>query len=656
MNFLQRWFTRLHAWIDPRFDKFIRTAGGSLERAEAEILDLREKNSARRQRIAEEQQEIRECLQMLGPQWGPDSRRPITAKGIESLREAKAPAGVVACYERLWELELALEDRGWIRELTVTNFEFSLFGVHRIIALCRLYKIKNPLIRRGIQICACYVFGRGFSISSDDETENQILQDTFNDPRNAPELGHAGMVEKEEQRWTDGNLFLVCFRASDDGTTIFRQIDPVEVVKIITDPDDVVTEWYFHRRWMAQVFDPNSGQIQNTPMQAYYPAVGYEPPDPPQTIGPENIEVRWDEPVLHEKCGSMLKWQWGIPLAYPAVDYARAVSKLINNWCSIQEAMARFAWQVETQGGLPAIANLKQSFATTLASGDGSMYEQNPPPNAASTWISGPGNKLTMSKTSGMIDSPEIGRRVAHMVYMVFGLPETFFADASVGTVATATSLDRPTELKFLDAQEKWRQFLQRVCTIILDNSAAAPKGKLREARVKVAKPRTPVQISFPSILEHDIVQQINAIVAAGTLNGFEITGIDERVLIGLLLQELQVENWQEVLELMYPEDEYEDLIDRTKLLAKQQEDALEPAPAPAAPGAAGTDQGPTGTPTPAPAPPNPNNPLQPAQPHAPTPKKPKVKRLSPAEATKLERAVESLERAVLQMKAGKVA
>jgi hypothetical protein len=645
MNLLQRLLVRLSAWVVPSLGKIIRTGGGTLERAEMEIAQLRERESARRRHAQEERQEIIECLQMIGPSWVPAGGRP--KRSVESLREASAPPGVVACYERLWELELALEDRGWVRELTTSNFEFSLFGVHRIIALCRLYKIKNPLIRRGIQISACYVFGRGFSISSDDEDENEILQSTFTNPRNLPELGHSGMVEKEEQRWTDGNLFIVCFRDPQDGTTLFRAIDPVEIVKIVTDPDDIAAEWYFHRRWMAQVFDPSTGQTLPTPMQAWYPAVGYDPDEKPQTIGPEGVEVRWDEPVLHEKCGGMAKWVWGIPLAYPAIDYARAVSKLMNNWCSIQEAMARFAWQVETQGGLPAIANLKQSFATTFASGDGSMYEQNPPPNVASSWISGPGNKLTMSKTSGMIDSPEVGRRVAHMIYMVFGFPETFWADASVGTVATATSLDRPTELRIKDSQQWWSAFIQRVGNIALDNSAEAPKGKLREARVKVAKQRSQVKVNFPSVLEHDIVQQINAIVAAGTLNGFEITGIDERVLIGLLLQELEVENWQEVLELMYPEDEYDDLIDRTKLLQVQQDDALAPTAEPGAP----VSQGPTGTPTPMAAPPNPNDPLQAAHPQAPKPKKPKAKHMSGAESAKLERAVESLTRAVRLMK-----
>lgn len=603
----------------------------------------------RRAAIREEQSELRQSLSLIGGDtWVPQGRA-LTAKTAEALREANAPGGVVRLTEQLWDLELALEDRGWVRELNVANFEFSLFGIHRIIALCRLYRIKNPLIRRGIQVSAFYVFGRGFSISCEDETANDVLQACLNSPGNKKEFGHCGMVAKEEAVWTDGNIFLVYFRDELTGELLFRTIDPIEIVQIVTDPDDVSKEWYFQRRWMAQEFNTHSGTVTPRATEAWYPASGYDPDDKPEFMGSANAPVMWESPILHHKVGGMDKWHWGVPLAYPAIDYARAVKRLIDNWCSIQEAMARFAWQVETQGGIPAIAALKQNFATTLAIGDGGQPEQNPPPVTASTWISGPGNKLQMSKTSGMIDGPEVGRRVAHLIYMVFGLPETFFADASVGTVATATSLDRPTELKFLDAQERVREFLQQVCTIILEESERSPKGKLSEAKRKTGKSYKDLEIkvTFPSILEHDITEQINSIVSAMTLNGFEVTGIDQKLGIGLLLQELGVENWQEVLELMYPEDEYDDLIDRTEILAKQQEDALNP-PLPAAPGQGGN----TGSATPTPAK---TVPGQPAAPQPPKLKTAKPRRTAAHESAMVARAVASLNAAAKRLEGRKL-
>ena len=624
-----------------------------LRLANAELVLAKRQISAHEQwteaQKKEKYSEVSEALQMIGGgSWLPPGRT-ITAKTAESLREAGAPAGVVRCVEQLWDLELALEDRGWVRELNLANFEFSLFGIHRIIALCRLYKIKNPLIRRGVELSGFYVFGRGFSISCEDEAADRVLQDCLASPENQAEFGHCGMVAKEEAMWTDGNIFLVYFRDQKIGDLIFRTFDPIEIVQIITDPDDVSKEILYQRRWMSQAFNVHSGTVTPKAEEAWYPASGYEPADQPQTMGVSNAPVYWDRPIIHHKAGGLAKWHWGVPLAYPAIDYARAFRTLIDNWCSIQAAMTRFAWQVETQGGIPAIAALKQSFATTLAIGDGGQPEQNPPPVTASTWISGPGNKLQMSKTSGMVDSPDVGRRVALMVYMVFGFPETMWGDASVGTLATAASLDRPTELKIADAQERAREFIQRVGKVILEESERAPSGKLSEAKRKTGKAVKDVEIkvTFPSILEHDIASQINAIVSAMTLNGFEPTGIDTKLGIGLLLQELQVENWQEVLELMYPEDQYDDLMDRTEILAHQQEMELAPPPMPTVPGAGGQ----TGAPAPTPAK---TAPGQPAAPQQPKPKSAKPKRSAAQESAMIARAVASLNNAAKLLEARK--
>jgi hypothetical protein len=639
MNWLQQFSLRLVCRICPPLRKLLNSAGGTIERAETELTILRERDSTRKQAIREEQQELREAIQMIAPSWLPAIQPGASMPRAGSLREAGAPAGVIKCVERLWELELALEDRGWVRELTLANFEFSLFGIHRIIAMCRLYFLKNPFVRRGIEVSSFYVVGRGVTITSPDPDVDEVIQDFFNNPKNQSELGYAGLLRRIQARWTDGNIYSILFGDPKTGEQLIRSIDPIEIVEIVNDPDDVSVERYIHRRWMSQQFDEVSGQRSPKGVEAWYPALGYNPATKPPMI--QNVKVMWDTPVLHEKAGGFSKWQMGVPLAYAALDYARAARKIIDNWCTIQEALARFSWQVETQGGIPAIANFKQTLATTLMSGDG-QYEQNPPPNVASAFVTGPGNKLQPIRTAGTVDSPEVGRRVCHLIYMVFGLPETFFADASVGTVATATSLDRPTELKFLQAQEQLREVLQQIVYYVIEQSESAAGGKLREARKtkKAASERPTVNVVFPSILEHDILAQIQAIVAAMTLGDTQgtVVGIDERIGIGLLLQELNVEDWQNVLEAMYPEDDYDDITDRTPALAKGQQDVLDP-PKPPAPVA------PLGLPAPA------DHTVAPAAAPAPAPP---AKAKPKATADKVERAIAALNRAAQTMREGK--
>jgi hypothetical protein len=128
---------------------------------------------------------------------------------------------------------------------------------------------------------------------------------------------------------------------------------------------------------------------------------------------------------------------------------------------------------------------------------------------------------------------------------------------------------------------------------------------------------------------------------------------MDERLTMGLLMQEFGVENWQDVLELMYPEKDYDPLMDRTPLLAQQQDAALNPPPAPAM-GGAPLNTGPTGMPTPNPAKPAAGQPPETptgAPPQAPMPKKPHAKHMTGAESAQLARAVASLQKAAILLK-----
>lgn len=482
-------------------------------------------------------------------------------------------SGATALKERLADLELALEDKGWTKLIANSTNEFSRWGIVTIICLCRLYFIKNPLVRRGIMTISQYVCGRGVNIAASDEASNQVLQDFLSDPRNAHEIGALGLAKKIQTEYTDGNIFFAFF-ADASGKVVLRTIDATEIDQVVTDPDDASVPRYYHRRWMQQQFDAQSGVVRTQAMEGWYVALGYTPR--------AGIDVQTDDtgqpvPVYHAKFGGLPKWTYGCPLAYPALDYARAYKELLENWCSIQRALARFAWQVKTEGGAPAIAAFRKKLETTLGSGaDLQGVDTNPPPVTGSSFITGPGNELSPIKTAGVQTPLESGRRVLLMVAAAFGLPETFFGDASVGTLATAKSLDRPTELLCKQVQEEWREILQIICRYVLERARTTPGGSLREA---VTDPNTvTISVEFPDILEHDGASRIQQIVSSMTLDGKQVNGIDERIGIGLLLTELGVEDVRTVLESMYPEAEYKDRMDRLN-----QEPAQQPATSPAA-------------------------------------------------------------------------
>jgi hypothetical protein len=617
---------RIRAWLSKRLgiDDLQRSAQqqfldlqrrNEILQDENRALLLRDREDEGRQRAMEERAEYAEALSMYGAgPWQPT--------GVAVNEAGKIEGGGVALKERYWELELALEDRGWQRQLAMAQTEFSRYGIQQIILISRLYFIKNPLVRRGVELCADYVFGRGMQITSDDEDANTCIEQFME--ANQKQLGVTALLQKERTLKTDGNLFWALFTDQATGMVMVQTIDAAEVEDVITDPDNSDVEWFVKRRWIQAVFDPETGATQQISKVCWYVALGYE--TNATAFGPQQEPVMRvaGEPVYvyHRKVGGIEKWRFGCPEVYPMIDWVRAYKHYLEDWCTIQRAFARFSWDVKTKGGAGAIANLKNALATTLANG-GTWWEQNPAPNTGSPWISGPGTTLQPFKTPQ--NNPEASRRVAMMACSAIGLPETMLlGDATTGSLATAVSLDRPTELKFTQRQELWRQDLKVIVGYALERSLMAPKGKLREAlKAKGKSPDTKtaadgaqaVRVTFPAVLEHDVTARVAAIAEALTLNGFEATGIDQRVGIKLLLEELGVDDAQSVIEAMFPEDQYDELVDRTPLLKAENEQAIEQAKNPPQPGM----EGPTGAPSQGPMPRKPHAQKLNAQPPSPS-------------------------------------
>jgi len=181
---------------------------------------------------------------------------------------------------------------------------------------------------------------------------------------------------------------------------------------------------------------------------------------------------------------------------------------------------------------------------TTFADSQGTQIERNPPPVTGSAHISGPGNTVKPFQSAGSKDSPEQARRLLLGVAAAQGMPETFYGDASTGSLATAQSLDRPTELKFLEMQNRWIDTIDQLLQYVLRVSMGTVKGRMREAmvgkkvRILPMRPRMTMNgivweagrikqsgdvniiVRFPAVLEHDPSAMVDAWAHVLTLGG----------------------------------------------------------------------------------------------------------------------------------------
>ena len=461
---------------------------------------------------------------------------PAFAALREELRQVGANESFLR--ERLAELEMALEDVTYQRLGAEGEREFSRDGLARIMTLSRMMFLKNPLINRAVSLQAIYVWAQGCTVTSTDENVQAVIDEFIADERNQVELtGHQARTMKEVDLQVLGNLYFAFFSTLDTGGTVVRALPPEEIREIISNPEDAREPWFYKRQWEASTLNIATGVSTPKTRIAYYPDFRYpETAEKPALIG--GSPVMWDTPVYHVRVGGLSDMRWGVPETYQAIDWAKAYNQFLENWATIVAAYARFAFKLTSKGGARGIAAAKTRLNTTMAVGG--ITESNPPSQTASTFIGGEGANIEPVKTAGATTSADDARRLLLMVCAGTGMPESFFGDVSVGTLATAKSLDRPTELKFRDRQELWKSILKTILGHVVSKSRGAANGRLRTAQAQVA----PITVEFPPILEHDITEQMGAIVAGATMNGSALANtIDRETLSKLVLTTLGVPN-----------------------------------------------------------------------------------------------------------------
>ena len=471
----------------------------------------------------------------------------------------------IQLYERLASLEMALETQGWRVLSGDADNEFSRQGLRYITDYSRVMALKNPLIERAVALKRLYVFGQDYNVTAKQSEIDELLTQFYDDPRNLDEIASQQAIsQKEVELQTDGNLFFVFFVNQATGRVRVRSIGFDEIDDRIANPDDAREPWYYLRKWNETVINQENGLPTTTPRAAYYPDWRYTPTARPATLG--GIPVQWDRPTYHVRVGGYGNWKFGLSEVYSAIDWALAYKSNLEDWAAIIKAHRKFAFQLTQEGGKTALAAAKAKLnAGPLGGGAANM-----PPSVGSTFISDSTTKMQPISTSGATVTADDARRLLLMVAAKFGFPETYFGDASVGTLATAQSLDRPTELAMIDRQTLWTGILKAIHDYVVYWAVKAPQGPLRGlGRIVVTVEDeqiaegivwndgvdSRVVIAFPPIVTDNVAAQVAAIKTAATLDGAALAGtIELPQLAGMMLSALGVKDSDEILANMFPD------------------------------------------------------------------------------------------------------
>ncbi len=490
------------------------------------------------------------------------TKAPTKAQYVEAYGQERESN--VLLEERLAELELSLEDSSWLRLSLEGDREFSRAGLDRIIKLSRIFALKNPLINHAIEVTSHYVFGQGVTLAYEDEQLNEVWQNWWDDAGNRIELtDHQALMDKQKELDATGNLFFTLFTNISTGRVRVRSIAVEEIRDIICNPDDTKEPWFYKRVWAQQTMDlrhTRTGSVRLEQKEAFYPDVRYWPKSRPTTLG--SIPVMWESPVYHVKVGGTPQMKFGVPETYAALDWARAAKEALEDYATTHRALARFAWNL-TAKGRKGVSEAKTKLGTTLGKDSGSGAETNPPPNVGSVFIASEGTDMKPIQTKGMAPAPDEGRMLWLMVAAGVGIPHTILAgDADVGNLATAKTLDRPTELKMRARQMLWSSVFGNLAQYVMLQAVATASGPLRSfanvahdiednSRLVVwnADVNSHLDIDWPDILERDTAAVVDAIVMAATLDGKQLAGLfDSQTVARMLLRVLGEDDIDELL------------------------------------------------------------------------------------------------------------
>jgi hypothetical protein len=459
-------------------------------------------------------------------------------------------------------LDLAIEDEGWNKLGDDGGQMFSRAFQVRQSQLARLMYIKNPIIKRAVDVQAQYVFGRGVHIEATDKVVNEVIQAFLSDEDNQKEIAsHLSQLEKEIELQCDGNIFFAFFPNARTGHVKMASFPHCEVTEIITDPENKKKPWFYKREWIAETTDLLTGETKTGRQVVYYPDWKYSPIVKPRAIG--KVRIDWTTPVMHVKSGLFSDQKFGLSEVISAIPWAKAYKEFLEDRASVARALSVFAWKATGENGAKGLAKLKQklgvlSNATADATGT-RLPEGTSGVRVASTIALTKGNDIDPVKTAGATINPEEGRRYLLMVAAAFGIPETFFGDVSVGTLATAKSLNRPTEMMFANRQLLWMAVLMAILNYVIDWSIRAPQGKLsgrvtindagmREIEIAEGTDRH-IEITFPNVVEPDIIGEVKSLVLAAKFLP------DAKLIARLLLSALRVDDLDTLLDQMFDEN-----------------------------------------------------------------------------------------------------
>lgn len=398
----------------------------------------------------------------------------------------------------------------------------------------------DPIIKRGVNLRAAYIWGAGVQISVRDQPDqgqdvNAVVQAFLDDPRNQATFSTVtAKTELERRLATAGEVFACLPTDPNTGRVRFRALPPEQITTIVTDPEDADTIWYYLRDYT----------VGTETRRIAYPDLMFSPIARPEVVTHDGRDytLRWDAPV-RAVIVNKVKGR-GVGDVFAAIPWAQSYKRFLESWAKLTESLSRFAWRYSTRGDKTAAAAAQVQSA--LAAHD----------NGAGLGVAlDPNSRLEAISKSGATINSESGRPLAAMAGAALDLPvTTLLGDPGMtGARAVASDVTESSWALFDLRRDMWRSVIRDICGYVIDQAVIAPAGMLNGKIVRdgdyltaelPAQDGRTVVVDFPDRDDDALLDKVRAIQIAD-----QSETIPRLVVARMFLEALRVANADEVLQ-----------------------------------------------------------------------------------------------------------
>jgi len=401
--------------------------------------------------------------------------------------------------ERLADLELWYEDVGWERLGPAGDLDMPENTRQAKVRQSRILYRGDPNALRIVQLYTDYVVGDGLSIKAANEDVQVIVDSFLGDRKNKKLFSSQGQRGFSNRLLVDGETFPVYFRPTEkkrDGIIKVRRVSSLQIIEILTDPEDELTPLWYLRQW-------NEGAETKYLWYADRDATDEDLKKVDKFRGYEqsDLKVRMSQVVFHA-LGTR-----GQGLLFTILDWLKEFKLFMERRATIMAALALFAWKTKTTGTPKEAELLKAMWGTEIDSA------RMPPAFAGARLVETEGADTIPIKTDTGASAAQVdGTMLFQQICVGSGIPPHMLARGEYWRMATATALDWTLERQFKAYQSLLREYYNDTVRYQLEFSANAG------AKMPKDEAEWALDLDFPPLTREKTKDMLEALSIGGEL------------------------------------------------------------------------------------------------------------------------------------------